>query len=66
MIIASHCFIVQWCRTSYLNPRRTILKFSGFKRVSATYIGPVINSTTVQRDKWTKQVVKLASKRAVG
>ncbi|ANS87487.1 UDP-glucose 4-epimerase [Vibrio scophthalmi] len=21
MIIASHCFIVQWCRTSYLNPR---------------------------------------------
>ncbi|WP_418114160.1 NAD(P)H-dependent oxidoreductase [Vibrio scophthalmi] len=45
---------------------RTILKFSGFKRVSATYIGPVINSTPVQRDKWTKQVVKLASKRAVG
>ncbi|RJX64738.1 hypothetical protein FD720_01215 [Photobacterium damselae subsp. damselae] len=26
MIIASHCFYVQRCRTSYLNPRAKIIK----------------------------------------
>ncbi|ELY5145915.1 DUF3265 domain-containing protein [Vibrio vulnificus] len=29
MIIASHCFYVQRCRTSYLNPRRITRRLSG-------------------------------------
>ncbi|POB21522.1 DUF3265 domain-containing protein [Vibrio vulnificus] len=29
MIIASHCFYVQRCRTSYLNPRQLTRRSSG-------------------------------------
>ncbi|WP_225454883.1 DUF3265 domain-containing protein, partial [Vibrio vulnificus] len=29
MIIASHCFYVQRCRTSYLNPRMLTRRLSG-------------------------------------
>ncbi|KAB0300295.1 hypothetical protein F2Z80_24765 [Vibrio fortis] len=32
MIIASHCFYVQRCRTSYLNPRFYIEIMRGFAR----------------------------------
>ncbi|PWY26831.1 DUF3265 domain-containing protein [Vibrio vulnificus] len=31
MIIASHCFYVQRCRTSYLNPRNITRRSSGIR-----------------------------------
>ncbi|WP_241461030.1 NAD(P)H-dependent oxidoreductase [Shewanella mangrovi] len=41
----------------------TILKFSGFSRVSATYIGPVRGATDKQKAKWVEQVGRLAKRR---
>jgi NAD(P)H dehydrogenase (quinone) len=46
----------------YKQLKRTILEFCGFKNIAATYIGPVISSTQLQRDKWGKLISKLATK----
>ncbi|MBA5763997.1 NAD(P)H-dependent oxidoreductase [Vibrio sp. 404] len=40
--------------------KRTILQFCGFKKISSTYIGPVMNSTPKQRDKWKERMLQLA------
>ncbi|MGF1701259.1 NAD(P)H-dependent oxidoreductase [Photobacterium makurazakiensis] len=40
--------------------KHTVLGFCGIKQVSSTYIGPVLNSTQKQRDKWNSSVSKLA------
>lgn len=40
--------------------KRTILGFCGFKKISTTYIGPVMNSTEDKRNKWKTSVVNLA------
>ena len=46
----------------YRQLKRTILRFCGFNKVSATYIGSIINSSEKQRDNWVKQVASLAKK----
>lgn len=57
-------FYYRWFQGNpvYKQFKRTILEFCGFKQISATYIGPVMNSTQVQRDKWGRLVSNLAAK----
>lgn len=42
--------------------RNMILKFCGIKTKRTTYLGPIINSTPEQREKWLLQIEKLASR----
>ncbi|MCG3864734.1 MULTISPECIES: NAD(P)H-dependent oxidoreductase [unclassified Photobacterium] len=46
----------------YKQMKRTILGFSGFEKVSKTYIGPIINATEDKKSKWNQRVAKLAKK----
>ncbi|WP_265416146.1 NAD(P)H-dependent oxidoreductase [Photobacterium frigidiphilum] len=57
-------FYYRWFQGNpvYKQFKRTILEFCGFKQISTTYIGPVMNSTQVQRDKWGRLVSNLAAK----
>jgi len=57
-------FYYRWLQGNpvYKQLKYTILEFCGFKKISATYIGPVMNSTQAQRDKWGNLVSKVASK----
>lgn len=49
----------------YKQFKRTILRFCGFKKVSATYIGSIINSSEKQRNHWIEEIGRLAKKGGV-
>lgn len=57
-------FYYRWFQGNpvYKQLKRTILEFCGFKQISATYVGPLMNSTQEQRDKWRRNISKLAAK----
>ncbi|MCE0492457.1 MerR family transcriptional regulator [Vibrio salinus] len=42
--------------------KRTIFDFCGFKSISTTYIGPVLNSSPVKKAGWLKKISGIAKK----
>lgn len=58
-------FWYKWVKGNpiYINLKRAILDFAGIKNVSASYFGPVINSTEHQRRKWLDRVEAIAASR---
>ena len=57
-------FFYRWFQgnPAYKQLKNTTLAFCGFKKISATYIGPVINSSEKQRAKWQDVVTKMGAK----
>nr|WP_322784226.1 NAD(P)H-dependent oxidoreductase [Photobacterium obscurum] len=56
-------FYYRWIQGNpvYKQLKHTILKFCGFDKVTATYIGPVISATDSQKNKWFENVERLAA-----